>query len=292
MVDFGRLMTAMITPFNEQDEIDWDATARLIDYLIDEQKSESLVVCGTTGESPTLSDEEKLQMFEFAVKHAAGRCKIIAGTGSNETRHSIHLTREASKLGIDGVLIVVPYYNKPNQAGIYAHFKVIAEATDLPVIMYNVPGRTITSMSVATTLKLAEIPNVVGTKECASLEQVTQIVAHAPKGFLVYSGDDSSGLPALAVGAHGIISVASHVVGTEMTDMIEAYLAGRPVEAAKLNQKLFPIFKGLFESPEPLPNPSAVKYELSKRGFGNGNVRLPLLPPTEQEQQFIDQLFV
>ncbi|CAJ1315517.1 4-hydroxy-tetrahydrodipicolinate synthase [Paenibacillus nuruki] len=292
MVDFGRLMTAMITPFNEQDEIDWDATARLIDYLIDFQKSESLVVCGTTGESPTLSDEEKLQMFEFSVKHAAGRCKIIAGTGSNETRHSIHLTREASKLGIDGVLIVVPYYNKPNQAGIYEHFKVIAQATELPVIMYNVPGRTITSMSVTTTLKLAEISNIVGTKECASLEQVTQIVAHAPEGFQVYSGDDSSGLPALAVGAHGIISVASHVVGAEMTDMIEAYLAGRPVEAAKLNQKLFPIFKGLFESPEPLPNPSAVKYALSKRGFGNGNVRLPLLPPTDQEQQFIDQLFV
>ncbi|WP_427051559.1 4-hydroxy-tetrahydrodipicolinate synthase [Paenibacillus sp. TC-CSREp1] len=289
-MDFGRLITAMVTPFNAAGEIHWEETARLIDYLIEDQKSETLVVSGTTGESPTLSDTEKVQLFEFAVKHAAGRCKIIAGTGSNNTAHSIHLTKEAERVGADGVLLVVPYYNKPSQEGMYRHFEAIAAATSLPVMLYNVPGRTVANLSAATTLRLAQIPNIVATKECASMEQVTLIAAGAPDHFRVYSGDDAAGLPAIAVGAHGIVSVASHVVGAEMKQMIEAFYGGDPLRAAQIHQKLFPLFKGLFECPQPLPNPVAVKYALTLRGLNVGSVRLPLIPPTEEEQVYIKNL--
>jgi 4-hydroxy-tetrahydrodipicolinate synthase len=281
----------MVTPFNEQGEIHWEETARLIDYLIEDQKSETLVVSGTTGESPTLSDKEKVELFEFAVKHAAGRCKIIAGTGSNNTAHSIHLTQDAERAGVDGVLLVVPYYNKPSQEGMYRHFEAIANATKLPIMLYNVPGRTAASLSAATTLRLAQIPNIVATKECVSLEQVTQISAGAPEHFKVYSGDDAAGLPAIAVGAYGIVSVASHVVGSEMKRMIDAFFGGEPVQAAQIHQKLFPVFKGLFECPQPLPNPVAVKYALTLRGLNVGSVRLPLIAPTEDEQEFIRTLF-
>lgn len=290
-MDFGRLITAMVTPFNDQGEIHWEETARLIDYLIKEQKSDALVISGTTGESPTLSDEEKVQLFEFAVKHAAGRCKIIAGTGSNNTSHSIHLTKEAERVGVDGVLLVVPYYNKPSQEGMYRHFEAIAQSTALPVMLYNVPSRTVAGLSAATTLRLAQISNIVATKECASLEHVTLIAAGAPEHFRVYTGDDASGLPAMSVGAHGIVSVASHVVGFKMKRMIEAFVQGMPKEAAQLHQEMFPIFKGLFECPQPLPNPVAVKYALTLQGLDVGSVRLPLVPPTEQEEQFIRGLF-
>jgi 4-hydroxy-tetrahydrodipicolinate synthase len=281
----------MVTPFNEQGGIHWEETARLIDYLIVNQKSETLVVSGTTGESPTLSDEEKVELFEFAVKHAAGRCKIIAGTGSNNTAHSIHLTQDAERAGVDGVLLVVPYYNKPSQEGMFRHFEAIANATKLPIMLYNVPGRTAASLSAATTLRLAQIPNIVATKECVSLEQVAQIAAGAPEQFRVYSGDDAAGLPAIAVGAYGIVSVASHVVGAEMKQMIDAFFGGAPVQAAQMHQKLFPVFKGLFECPQPLPNPVAVKYALTLRGLNVGSVRLPLIAPTEDEQDFIRTLF-
>ncbi|SLJ97428.1 MULTISPECIES: 4-hydroxy-tetrahydrodipicolinate synthase [unclassified Paenibacillus] len=290
-MDFGRLITAMVTPFNEQGGIHWEETARLIDYLIEDQKSETLVISGTTGESPTLSDKEKVELFEFAVKHAAGRCKIIAGTGSNNTAHSIHLTQDAERAGVDGVLLVVPYYNKPSQEGMFRHFEAIANATKLPIMLYNVPGRTAASLSAATTLRLAQIPNIVATKECVSLEQVTQIAASAPGHFRVYSGDDASGLPAIAVGAYGIVSVASHVVGAEMKQMIDSYFGGAPVQAAQIHQKLFPVFKGLFECPQPLPNPVAVKYALTLRGLNVGSVRLPLIAATEDEQGFIRGLF-
>jgi len=281
----------MVTPFNEQGGIHWEETARLIDYLLEDQKSETLVISGTTGESPTLSDKEKVDLFEFAVKHAAGRCKIIAGTGSNNTAHSIHLTQDAERAGVDGVLLVVPYYNKPSQEGMFRHFEAIANATKLPVMLYNVPGRTAASLSAATTLRLAQIPNIVATKECVSLEQVTQIAAGAPEHFRVYSGDDASGLPAIAVGAYGIVSVASHVVGADMKQMIDAYFGGAPVQAAQIHQKLFPVFKGLFECPQPLPNPVAVKYALTLRGLDVGSVRLPLIAATEDEQGFIRALF-
>lgn len=280
----------MVTPFDGAGEINWDATSQLVDYLIEEQKSEALVVCGTTGESPTLSDEEKLELFAYVLKKAAGRCKIIAGTGSNSTRHSIHLTQAAEKIGVDGVLLVVPYYNKPNQEGLYQHFSAIAGETSLPVILYNVPSRTSISMSTATTIRLADIPNIVATKECLSVDQITQIVSACPADFRVYSGDDAAGLAALAVGGHGIISVASHIVGEQMAEMIQAYVSGDVRRAGALHRKLFPVFKGLFESPQPLPNPSAVKYALGLRGVDVGTVRLPLVPPSEEEAAFITAL--
>ncbi|WP_256761319.1 4-hydroxy-tetrahydrodipicolinate synthase [Cohnella sp. WQ 127256] len=289
-MSFGRLITAMVTPFNEQLNIDWDTTAKLIDYLIDEQKSDSLVISGTTGESPTLSDDEKVQLFRFAVKHAAGRCKIIAGTGSNETAHSVQLTKQAEQAGVDGILLVAPYYNKPSQEGVYQHFRTIAEATSLPVIIYNVPSRTVVSVSVETTLRLAQIPNIVATKECASLEQMTEIVSGAPEGFVLYSGDDAITLPTLSIGGYGIISVASHVVGAQMKELITAYLECRVKDATAINAKLFPVFKGLFNCPHPVPNPVAVKHALIIRGLPVGGVRLPLVPANEAEAQFVQNL--
>ncbi|MEK5237946.1 4-hydroxy-tetrahydrodipicolinate synthase [Paenibacillus sp. FSL L8-0470] len=289
-MDFGRLITAMVTPFDGDGEINWEATSRLVDYLIEEQKSEALVVCGTTGESPTLSEEEKLRLFSYVLEKADGRCKIIAGTGSNSTKNSIHLTKEAEKIGVDGVLLVVPYYNKPNQEGLYRHFSAIAAETSLPCILYNVPSRTSVSMSVATTLRLAEIPNIVATKECASVDQITLIASACADDFHVYSGDDSAGLATLAVGGHGIISVASHVVGVEMSEMIEAFISGNVHRAGELHRQLFPVFKGLFECPQPLPNPSAVKYALELRGIPVGSVRLPLVGPSDDEAEFIKAL--
>ncbi|QTH45850.1 4-hydroxy-tetrahydrodipicolinate synthase [Cohnella sp. LGH] len=289
-MSFGRLITAMVTPFDENLNIDWDTTAKLIDYLIDEQKTDSLVVSGTTGESPTLTDDEKVALFSFSVKHAAGRCKIIAGTGSNETAHSVQLTKKAQEVGVDGILLVAPYYNKPSQEGIYQHFRTIAEATTLPVILYNVPSRTVVSVTAETTLRLAQIPNIVATKECASLEQMTEIVANAPENFVLYSGDDGVTLPTLSVGGYGIISVASHIVGAQMKDLIAAYLEGRVQEAQALNAKLFPVFKGLFNCPNPVPNPVAVKYALTLRGLPVGGVRLPLVQATEAEKKFLQNL--
>lgn len=286
-MDFGRLITAMVTPFDADGEINWDETARLIDYLIVDQKSDSIVVAGTTGESPTLSEDEKLKLFRFVKEHAAGRSKVIAGTGSNDTAHSIELTQKAEQCGVDGILLVAPYYNKPNQEGLFRHFEAIAKSTSLPIMLYNVPGRTGISLSTATTLRLAEIPNIVATKECASLEQVTQIVTGAPEHFIVYSGDDSAALPAMSVGAYGVVSVASHVAGSVMKDMIDAYVRGQVQQAAKLHQKLFPLYKGLFECPDPLPNPSAVKYALEVKGYKVGGVRLPLISPSESESAYI-----
>lgn len=283
MNDFGRMITAMVTPFNDQGKIDWDQTASLIDYLVEEQQSDSLVVSGTTGESPTLTDEEKLELFAFAVKHAAGRCKIIAGTGSNDTAHSVHLTREAEKCGVDGILLVAPYYNKPNQEGLFRHFEAIAAVTSLPVIVYNVPSRTVVSLSVETTLRLAQIPNIVGTKECAPLDQIAMIVAQAPEHFKVYSGDDASALPAMAVGAYGVISVASHVAGRSIKEMVAQFFSGNVERASQLHRELLPLFKVLFEC----PNPVAVKYALNETGHPVGTVRLPLVPPNEQEAQRI-----
>lgn len=278
-MDFGRLITAMVTPFQENGQIDWQTAEKLIDYLIDVQQSESLVVCGTTGESPTLSDEEKLEMFSFVVKHAAGRCKVIAGTGSNNTEDTIQLSQAAEARGVDGLLLVAPFYNRPTQEGLYQHFKAVAEATKLPIMLYNVEVRTGVNISVDTTLRLAQLPNVVATKDCASHDQLTLIIKDAPDGFRVYSGEDSATLPALAVGAYGIVSVASHIVGGKMKSLIGAFLSGDVKEAARLNGELFPVFKGLFIA----PNPAPVKYALGLKGLPVGGVRLPLMPVNEEE---------
>ncbi|WP_248926315.1 4-hydroxy-tetrahydrodipicolinate synthase [Paenibacillus hamazuiensis] len=286
-MEFGRLITAMVTPFDNQLQIDWKQVEKLIDYLVDEQKSDALVVSGTTGESPTLEDEEKLELFRFCLNYAKGRCKIIAGTGSNDTKHSIHLSKEAEKIGVDGLLLVAPYYNRPSQEGLYQHFKTVAESVSIPVILYNVPGRTGVNVSAETTIRLSHIPNIVATKDCADTNQLTQIVRDAAPDFRVYTGEDSNTLPTLCVGGYGVVSVASHVVGKEMKEMIEAYLAGNVRHAAKLHGQLLPVLQGLFCAPNPVP----VKYALNQRGIEVGGVRLPLVDVTEDQAKFIQSLF-
>jgi 4-hydroxy-tetrahydrodipicolinate synthase len=263
-VNFGRVITAMVTPFDSNLKVDWDKTKELINYLIEEQQSDSLVICGTTGESPTLTEDEKIELFEKSIQYANGRCKIIAGTGSNNTAHTIELTKKAQEVGVDGILLVAPYYNRPTQEGLYQHFKAVAESTDLPVILYNVPARTSVSISADTTIRLSKITNIVGTKEASGdLDEIAIIIANTSSDFLVYSGDDSLTLPILSIGGYGIVSVASHVIGKEIQKMISSFIHGNIEEAAKLHLKYNPIFNGLFICPNPVP----VKYALSlKRG--------------------------
>jgi 4-hydroxy-tetrahydrodipicolinate synthase len=286
-MDFGRLVTAMVTPFGEDLQINWPQVKVLIDELIEVQKSDSIVICGTTGESPTLSEEERLQLFEAAVKYANGRCKIIAGTGSYDTAQSIKSTVQAEKLGVDGILLVVPYYSRPSQEGLYQHFKSIAEATVLPVMLYNVPHRTGSFLTAETTVRLAQISNIIASKEAhAGLDHMSQIISHVSPNFKIYSGDDSLTLPVLAIGGYGIVSVASHIIGVQMKQMIDYFLKGENGKAAQLHAELLPIFKGLFR----VPNPVAVKHALSLRGINVGGVRLPLLDITEEEGQFVQSL--
>lgn len=288
VLDFGRIITAMVTPFDDELRVDWDKTARLIDFLIEQQETDGIVVCGTTGESPTLSEEEKLRLFEFTVQHVNGRCSVIAGTGSNNTAHSIELSKQAEKIGVDGLLLVTPYYNRPSQEGLYQHFKSVAQATSLPVMLYNVPKRTGVHLSAETTIRLAEISNVVATKEASGdLDTITQIIENTPESFRVYSGDDSLILPIMAVGGYGVVSVTSHVIGKQMKEMINAYLDGQNDLAAKLHRQLLPVFNGLFTAPNPVP----VKYALSLHGIEVGEVRLPLVSANEQEKAFIRSLF-
>lgn len=286
MAVFGRLVTAMVTPFNEQLEIDYAKTESLIDHLV-ATGTEAVVVSGTTGESPTLSHEEKLQLFRHVASYAKGRCQVIAGTGSNNTAASIAFTQEAEATGVDGIMLVAPYYSRPSQAGLYQHFKAIVEATKLPVMLYNVPSRSSVNMTAETTLQLAELSNVVCIKEASgNLSQMAKIIQHAPEGFELYSGDDSLTLPVLSIGGVGIVSVASHIVGTEMAEMISAFLAGDNVKAAALHRKLLPVFEGLFAYPSPGPT----KVALEKLGVAVGGVRLPLVELTEEEQEFVHSL--
>lgn len=286
MTDFGRLLTAMVTPFNEQLEVDFEKTTQLVDHLI-QTGTETLVVAGTTGESPTLSKEEKIALFKHVVQQAKGRAKVIAGTGSNSTQASIELTKKAEEAGVDGIMLVVPYYNKPSQEGLYQHFKAIAESTSLPVMLYNIPGRSAINMNVETILRLAQIPNITSVKEASGdLSAVAVIADQSPADFLVYTGDDKLTLPTLSVGGHGVVSVASHVIGNEMKSMINAFINGEVKQAAALHQKYLPIFEGLFITSNPVP----VKYALNKKGVEVGSVRLPLVPANPQEAQFIEKL--
>jgi 4-hydroxy-tetrahydrodipicolinate synthase len=287
IMDFGRLVTAMVTPFDEKLQVNWPQVEILIDYLIEVQKNDSIVICGTTGESPTLSDAEKNKLFETAVRHAKGRCKIIAGTGSYDTAHTIKATIEAEKLGVDGILLVAPYYNRPSQEGLFQHFKAVAEAVKLPVMLYNVPHRTGIFISHETIIRLAQIPNIVASKEAhPDLDHMTQIIAGVSADFKIYSGDDSLTLPIMAIGGYGVVSVASHIIGAEMKQLIQFYLNGENVKASKLHAELSPIFKGLFKVPSPAP----VKHALILRGLNVGGVRLPLLNVTEEEGWFVQSL--
>ncbi|MEH7335572.1 4-hydroxy-tetrahydrodipicolinate synthase [Neobacillus drentensis] len=280
MVHFGRLSTAMVTPFDNKGHIDFAKTTQLVNYLI-ENGTESLVIAGTTGESPTLSKEEKLALFAHVVKVVNKRVPVIAGTGSNNTYASVELTKKAEQLGVDGIMVVAPYYNKPNQEGLYQHFKTVAEATSLPVMVYNIPARSVVNILPETIIRLAKISNIVAVKEASGdLNAITHIIANTDDDFLLYSGDDAITLPVLAIGGTGVVSVASHVIGNEMQEMITAFFEGENKKAAKLHQELLPIMKGLFAAPSPAP----VKTALQLKGLDVGSVRLPLVGLTEQER--------
>ena len=284
-MDFGRLLTAMVTPFLDNGEVDYAEVKRLAVHLI-ENGNDSILVCGTTAETPTLTHEEKVNIVK-TVKEAVGeRAKIVVGTGTNCTRTTIEATKEMEALGADGILVVEPYYNKPSQEGMYQHFKAVAEATSLPIILYNIPGRCGVNMTPELIARLAQIPNIVAVKEAGgSVEQVSKIRTLVPDDFVIYSGDESLTLPMMSVGAYGVISVAAHVAGKEIRAMIDAYVAGNVVEAAQWHKKLYPIFKSLFITANPVP----VKYALSQVGFGNGKVRLPLVEANDSEKAIVFQ---
>lgn len=283
MKHFGNLLTAMVTPFDDKMEVDYNQAAELAKYLV-EHGSDGIVVCGTTGESPTLTKEEKLKLWQVVKEAVAGKAAVIAGTGSNNTRESIAMTKEAEKIGVDGAMLVGPYYNKPSQEGFYQHFKTVAESTSLPLIVYNVPGRTGTNILPETVIRLSEIPNIVAVKEASgNVEQASQIRRRTAPDFMVYSGDDSLTLPILAVGGTGVISVASHVVGEQMQEMIKAYLSGDVKKASALHLELFPVFKGLFITSNPVP----VKAALNLKGIKVGSTRLPLVAAAPEQLETI-----
>lgn len=280
MVRFGRIATAMVTPFDRKGHIDFSKTTQLVNYLI-ANGSESLVVCGTTGESPTLSKEEKLALIDHVIKVVNKRVPVIAGTGSYNTYESIELTKKAENLGADAIMLVAPYYNKPNQEGLYQHFKSVAEETALPILLYNIPGRSVVNVEPETIIALSQIKNIVAVKEASgNLNKMTQIIANTPDHFELYTGDDGNTLPVLSIGGVGVISVAAHVIGNEMQEMVKKFLDGQISEAAKLHQKLLPIMVELFKAPNPVP----VKTALQMKGLDVGTVRLPLVPLTENER--------
>lgn len=282
---FGRVLTAMVTPFDHTGEIDYDQTDILIEYLL-ENGTDGLVIAGTTGESPTLSVDEKVNLFKHVVKVVKKRVPVIAGTGSNSTAASIQLTKEAEKCGVDAVMLVAPYYNKPNQRGMYEHFKTIANATTLPVMLYNIPGRSVVKLTADTIIELSKIPNIVSVKESTGdLDQAAEIIENTSDDFSLYSGDDSMTLPMLSIGADGIISVSSHIVGNEMQEMVNLYLNGDVKQAAAKHRKLVPVMSALFTSPSPTP----VKAALQMKGIETGSVRLPLLPLTDEERNLLKE---
>ncbi|MEH7011350.1 4-hydroxy-tetrahydrodipicolinate synthase [Neobacillus niacini] len=279
-MNFGQVLTAMVTPFDQHGEIDYNATRTLVNYLI-ANGTDGLVVAGTTGESPTLTTEEKIALFKFVVEVSAGRVHVIAGTGSNNTRASISLTKQAEEAGVDGIMLVTPYYNKPSQEGLFQHFKAIAEATSLPVMLYNIPGRSVVNMSVETIVRLSEISNIVTVKEASgNLDAMAEIISRTPDDFTLYSGDDGLTLPVLAIGGAGVVSVASHIIGNEMQEMITQFKNGRVQEAAASHRSLLPIMKALFAA----PNPTPVKTALNMQGVQVGDVRLPMVPLNEEEK--------
>ncbi|MGV0027123.1 4-hydroxy-tetrahydrodipicolinate synthase [Phormidesmis priestleyi] len=279
MVNFGRVLTAMITPFSEDGEqVNYAAAEKLAVHLA-ENGTDTLVVCGTTGESPTLTWDEEFELFQVVKNAVAGKAKVMAGTGSNSTKEAIAATQKAAKMGLDGSLQVVPYYNKPPQSGLYHHFRAIAQASpDLPIMLYNVPGRTSQNLLPETVAHLAEIPNIVAVKEASgNLDQASQIRQLTPSEFAIYSGDDSLTLPLMAIGGKGVVSVASHLVGSQLQQMIQAFESGQVQAATQIHLKLFPLFKALFLT----TNPILVKTALKIQGWDVGSLRLPLCDPDE-----------
>ncbi|MBI0580866.1 4-hydroxy-tetrahydrodipicolinate synthase [Neobacillus cucumis] len=285
-MNFGQVLTAMVTPFDHEGEIDFNATRTLVNYLI-ENGTDGLVVVGTTGESPTLTTDEKVEFFKFVVDVVNGRIPVIAGTGSNNTRASISLTKQAEAAGVDGIMLVAPYYNKPSQEGLYQHFKAIAESTALPIMLYNIPGRSVVNMSVETIVRLSQIPNIVAIKEASgNLDAMAEVISQTPSDFTLYSGDDGLTIPVLAIGGAGIVSVASHIIGNEMQEMVNLFKSGNVQEAAAAHRRLLPIMKALFAA----PNPTPVKAALNLKGVNVGGVRLPMVPLTDEETNTLQNI--
>jgi len=279
----GRLLTAMVTPFDAQGEVDYKQAKRLALSLLD-SGSNGVVVSGTTGESPALSKEEKLRLFAETKSALGNRGTVVAGTGNYNTRESQELTKEAEKTGVDACILVVPYYNRPTQQGLWEHFKAIAQSTTLPCIIYNVPSRTVTNLAADTIIRLSKIDNIVGVKEASgNLGQIAEIIQGTREDFLVYSGNDSDTFPILALGGYGVISVASHLVGIQIKDMMEKFLNGKPQEAAEIHRYLLPLIDALFIVPNPMP----VKWALNYVGFPVGKPRLPLIEPDEKSADLI-----
>jgi 4-hydroxy-tetrahydrodipicolinate synthase len=285
MKKFGRLLTAMLTPFDAEDKVDYAQAKKLAIALLD-SGSDGLVISGTTGECPTVTREEKLRLFA-EVKSAVGdRGTIIAGTGNYSTAESIELTKEAEKTGVDGCLLVVPYYNRPTQDGLYEHFRAIAGATSLPCILYNVPSRTVTNLAAETAVKLSQVDNIIGIKEAsANFEQIARIIQGAKEGFLVYSGNDGDTFPLLCLGGYGVISVISHLVGLQFRQMVDDYMQGHIEKAAAIHRNLLPLVNAMFVVSNPVP----VKYALNYLGFSVGKPRLPLTEPDEKSKAVIEQ---
>lgn len=285
-MNFGKVLTAMVTPLDNSGNIDFKKTTNLIEYLL-ENGSEGLVVAGTTGESPTLTIDEKVALFKHVVEKVNKRIPVIAGTGSNNTAASVALTKEAEAVGVDAIMLVTPYYNKPNQKGLYEHFATIANETKLPVMMYNIPGRSVVKMNADTIIRLSEIVNIVSVKEASGdLDLVSDVIENTANNFSVYCGEDGITLPMLAIGADGVVSVASHVIGNEMQDMVNAYQTGDIKNAASIHRKFLPIMNGLFVAPSPTP----VKAALNMKGIDVGGVRLPLVALTEEEENTLKEL--
>jgi len=286
MKELGRLITAMVTPMKADGSVDYEQASRLAVKLMD-SGSDGVVVVGTTGESPTLVRSEELKLFAEIKKAIGGRGSVIAGTGSNATAEAVEATRQAEEIGVDACLLVVPYYNKPSQEGLYQHFKTIAASTSLPCILYNVPSRTVASLSAETTLRLSRIDNIIGTKEASgNFEEISRIISSARPDFKVWSGNDSDTLPLMSIGAYGVISVVSHLVGRQIREMIESYLAGNLSRAAAIHNSLMPLFKNMFITANPCP----LKYALNYLGFEVGKPRLPLVEPDDKSAAVIREV--
>jgi len=279
----GRLLTAMVTPFNEKGEVDYEQAKKLALALIN-SGTDGILVVGTTGESPTLVREEELRLFAEVKSVIGDRGSVIAGTGSNSTAEAMEATREAERIGVDACLLVVPYYNKPTQEGLYQHFKTIAQGTSLRIILYNVPSRTVTNLAPETVIRLSQIDNIIGVKEASgNLDQTAKIISNARDGFIVWSGNDSDTLPILTLGGYGVISVLSHLVGKQIKEMIDDFIGGRIEEAASIHRQLLPLVNAMFVISNPIP----LKYALNHIGFNVGKPRLPLTEPDEKTAALI-----
>ena len=280
---FKGLGVALITPFNVDGSVDYTSLRRLLDYQLS-NGIDFLCVLGTTAETPTLTAEERQNIITLVQEKVQGRLPILLGMGGNNTAAIVEQVKSFDFRGIDGILSVCPYYNKPSQEGMYQHFKAVAEATSLPIILYNIPGRCGINMTPELIARLAEIPNIVAVKEAAgSVEQVSKIRTLVSDDFVIYSGDDSLTIPMMSVGAYGVISVAAHVVGNQIHDMVYSFAAGEVDKAAALHKQLYPIFKSLFITSNPVP----VKYALSQVGVGNGKVRLPLVEANDADKAVV-----